>query len=162
MPVRPHLPGYGKLSIFQSAGMRTGVYVGLCLSLIFTAWLIVANRMPLLERFALERNVAAAAAMGFVALIPIVRFLRMPGRLWASGGIAWGILSISYRLLGLFFPGLEERYGALHVFMAGAVLYTIIATICWIGTIVWRMSGPQTPAGTLPHAPAPTSNQRMT
>jgi len=162
MPVRPHLPGYGQLSIFQSAGVRTGVYVGLCLSLIFAAWLVVANRMPLLERFALERNAAAAAAIGLLALIPILRFYGMPGRLWASGGIAWGILSVTYRLLGVFFPGLEERYGALHVFMAGAVVYTIIATISWIGTVVWRIRGPHTPASTVPHVPASPSNHRMT
>jgi hypothetical protein len=162
MQVRPHLPGYGHLSIFQSAGVRTGVYVGLCLSLIFAAWLVIANRMPSLERFALERNAAAVTAISLLALIPVMRFYSMPGRLWASGGIAWGILSVTYRLLGIFFPGLEERYGALHVFTAGAVVYTIIATICWIGTVMWRMRGPHTPPGSIPHGPASPSNHRIT
>jgi hypothetical protein len=162
MPIRPHLPGYGRLSALHNAAVRTGVYVGLCLSLILTAWVMVANRMPLLERFALERNAAAAAAIGLLALIPILRFYGMPGSLWASGSIAWGILSISYRLLGFFFTGLEQRYGAFHVFMAGAVVYTIVATICWIGSVVWRLRRPHPPVSSVSHSSAPPSNHRMT
>jgi hypothetical protein len=162
MSTPPHLPGYRMLSAFQNAAVRTGVCVGLCLSLILAAWVVVANRMPLLERFALERNAAAVAAIGLVALIPILRFYGMPGSLWASGAIAWGILSIGYRVLSFFFPGLEQRYGALQVFMAGAVVYTIIATICWIGTVLRRMRTPHPPAHPVSHAPAPPSNHRMT
>jgi len=33
--------------------------------------------MPLLERFALERNAAAAAVIGLIALIPVLRFYGM-------------------------------------------------------------------------------------
>jgi hypothetical protein len=162
MSVRPHLPGYGMLSALRTAAVRTGVYLGLCLSLIFAAWVVVANRMPLLERFALERNGAAAAAIGLLALIPIVRFYGMPGSLWASGLIAWGILSISYRIVGFFFTGLEQRYGAFQVFMAGAVVYTLIATICWIGSVLWRLRGPHPPGSPVSHSSAPPSNHRMT
>jgi hypothetical protein len=162
MALRPHLPGYGKLSFFQNAGVRTGVYVGLCLSLVFVAWVLMANRLPFLERFALERNAAAVATLGLIALIPMLRFFGMPGRLWASGEIAWGMLSVTYRLLGVFFPGLEQRYGAFQVFMVGAVVYTIVATISWIGTVVWRMRGTHTPTGTAHQTPASPSHHRMT
>lgn len=161
MAVRPRLPGYGKLSVFEGAGVRTGVYVGVCLSLIFVAWVLVANRMPLLESFAAERNAAAVAAIGLVALIPVLRFFGMPGRLWASGTIAWGILSVNYRVLGIFFPGLEQRYGAFQVFMVGAVVYTIIATISWIASVVRRMRSAHATAGTVNHAPASPPNHRM-
>jgi len=161
MPVRPHLPGYGRLSVFQSAGVRTGVYTGLCLSLIFTAWLIAANRMPFLERFAVLRNIAAVAAIGAFALIPLLRFYCRPGRLWASGSIAWGILSLTYRLLAVHFPGLEERYGAFQVFMIGAVVYTIVATLSWIGTVVWRMRGSDGSCHRVSHPPASPSNHRL-
>jgi hypothetical protein len=162
MSVPPHLPGYRMLSALRNAAVRTGVYVGLGLSLIFAAWVVVANRMPLLERFALERNGAAAAAIGLLALIPLLRFYSMPGSLWASGSIAWGILSISYRLLGFFFTGLEQRYGAFQVFMAGAVVYTIVATISWIATVVWRLRGPHPPVSPVSHSSAPPPNHRMT
>jgi uncharacterized membrane protein YvlD (DUF360 family) len=161
MDVSSHLPGYGKLIRFRGTAMRTGIYVGVCLSLTFVAWLVVANRIPALGQFALQRNIAAAAALAFFGMIPVLRFHAMPGRLWASGVIAWLILSLCYRLFSFFFTGLPERYSAFQVFMLGAVVYTIASTICWIGTIVWRMRAPHIVAGGASHAPIPPSNHRM-
>src|SRR5258707_6450333 len=89
MLVRPHLPGYRWFHVFRNAAIRTGVYVGVCLTLVFSAWLVIANRAPILERFALERNIAAAAILGFLAVVPIFRFLRLPGHLLASSLIGW-------------------------------------------------------------------------
>jgi len=161
MAVRSHLPGYGELISFGGAGMRTGVYVGVCLSLTFVAWLVVANRVPALSHFALQRNIAAAALLAFFGMIPVLRFHAMPGRLWASGAIAWLILSLCYRVLSFFFTGLPERYSAFQVFMLGAVVYTIAATVCWIGTVVWRMRAPHAVAGGASHDSIPPSNHRM-
>src|SRR6202140_5226354 len=93
MQARPHLPGYRRLHVFRNAAIRTGVYVGVCLTLVFTAWLVIANHAPFLERFALERNIAAAVILCFLAAVPILRFLRMPGHLLASGLLGW-LLSI--------------------------------------------------------------------
>ena len=154
MQVSSHLPGYGKLIVLRGAAMRTGIYVGACLSLVFIAWLVVANRLPGLEQFAFQRNVAAAAAICFLGLIPVLRFRRMPGSLWASGAIAWLLLSFTYRLACFFFPGLTERYSAFQVFMVGAVVYTIVSTLCWIGTVVWRMRA----SHSVPHVPGSPSN----
>ena len=155
-----HLPGYGKLVAFRGTAMRTGVYVGFCLSLVFIAWLVAANRAPALEQFAWQRNVGAAAAICFFGLIPVLRFPRNPGRLWASGAVAWLLLSLTYRLACIFFPGLTERYSALQVFMVGAVVYTIVSTVCWIGTVVWRMRASHA-HNAVPHAPASPSNHQM-
>src|SRR5437660_8785174 len=38
---------------------------------------------------ALERNIVAAAILGFLAAVPIFRFLRLPGHLLASSLIGW-------------------------------------------------------------------------
>src|SRR5262249_9161366 len=119
MPVRSPSSGYRGAATFRGPSMRTGIYVGAILSLIFAAWLLVANRIPALEGFALERNAAAAVALGFFGLIPILRFHREPGRLWASGATAWLLLSLSYWLLSFFFTGLAERYSPSQVFMVG-------------------------------------------
>src|SRR5213078_349583 len=97
MLVRPHLPGYRWFHIFRNAAIRTGVYVGVCLTLVFSAWLVIANRAPLLDRFALGRNIAAAAILGFLTAVPMFRFLRLPGHLLASSLIGWLIFSLSYR-----------------------------------------------------------------
>ena len=106
--------------------------------MVLVAWVFVANRAPVLERFALERNVAAAVALVLFASVPALRFWRLPGPLLASGLIAWSILALIYQLLCIAFSGLAERYSAVHIFTLGAVLYMIMATLSWIGTCIWR------------------------
>ena len=138
MLVRPHLPGYRWFHVFRNAAIRTGVYVGVCLTLVFSAWLVIANRVPFLERFALERNIAAAAILGFLAAVPMFRFLRLPGHLLASSLIGWLIFSLSYRVHCLLFRGLSNWHGTLQVFMLGAVVYMILTTLSWIATTIWR------------------------
>src|SRR5438477_12909385 len=80
MLVRSHLPGYRWFHVFRDAAIRTGVYVGVCLTLVFTAWVVIANHAPFLERFALERNIAASVILCFLAAVPIFRFLRSEER----------------------------------------------------------------------------------
>ena len=137
--VRAHLPGYGRLHVLKNAAIRTGVYAGVGLSVVLVAWVFVANRAPALERFALERNIGAAAALGLFAMVPVLRFLRLPGPLLASGLVAWSILALTYELLCVVFWGLAERYSAVHIFALGAVLYMLVATVSWIGTCIWRV-----------------------
>ena len=138
MLVRPHLPGYRWFHVFRNAAIRTGVYVGVCLTLVFSAWLVIANRVPFLERFALERNVAAASILGFLAAVPVFRFLRLPGHLLASSLIGWLIFSLSYRALCLVFRGLSNWHSTFQIFMLGAVVYMILTTLCWIAATIWR------------------------
>jgi len=136
--VRAHLPGYSKLHVFKNAAIRTGVYAGVGLAMVLVAWVFVANRAPALEPFALERNIAAAVALGLFAAVPVLRFLRLPGPLLASSLIAWSILAVTYRLLCVYFWGLAERYSTVQLFTIGAILYMILATLSWIGTCIWR------------------------
>jgi uncharacterized membrane protein YvlD (DUF360 family) len=138
MQVRPHLPGYRWFHVFRNAAIRTGVYVGVCLTLVFTAWVVIANHAPFLEHFALERNIAAAAILCFLAAVPILRFLRLPGHLLASGLVGWLIFSLSYRALCMIFYGLSNRLSTFHVFMLGAVVYMILTTLSWIVATIWR------------------------
>ena len=136
--VRAHLPGYGRLHVFRNAAIRTGVYSGVGLSVVLVAWVLVANRAPSLEPFALERNLAAAVALSLFGAVPVLRFLRLPGPLLASGLVALSILAITYRLLCVYFVGLESRYSTVQLFTLGAVLYMMLATLSWIGTCIWR------------------------
>jgi len=138
MLVRPHLPGYRWFHIFRNAAIRTGVYVGVCLTLVFSAWLVIANHAPFLERFALERNIAAVAILCFLASVPVFRFLRFPGQLLGSSLIGWFIFSLSYRVLCIVFHGLSNRLTTSQVFMLGAVVYMIFTTLCWVVGVIWR------------------------
>ena len=138
MLVRPHLPGYRWFHAFRNAAIRTGVYVGVCLTLVFTAWLVIANHAPFLERFARERLIVAAAILGLLASVPVFRFLRLPGHLLASSLIGWLIFSLSYSALCQIYRGLGNRLSAVHVFMLGAVVYMILTTLSWIVGVIWR------------------------
>jgi hypothetical protein len=138
MPIDAHLPGYRWFHVFKNLSVRVGVYVGVCLSLVLSVWIFVANRVPFLERFALERNLAGAALLGLLAAAPVLRFLRSPGNLLASSLVAWTVFSFTYRLLCILFVHLGDKYSAFQIFMLGFVVYMILATLSWIGTLIWR------------------------
>ena len=139
MFVRTNLPGSRRLDFLRNAAIRTGVYTGVCLSLVFTAWLVIANQVPFLERFAFERNVAGAGVFVFLAAVPVLRFLRWPGNLVASSVIAWVIFSIVYRILCLIYHGLTNWHSTPQVFMIGVVSYMMFATLSWIGAIIRKV-----------------------
>lgn len=138
MTVRAHMPAHEAFHVFRDASVRTGVYVGVILSLVFSGWVFVANRVPLLDRFALVRNLTAVTVLGLIALIPVLRFWRMPGNLLASSLIAWVLFSLSYRVLCMRFAGLAERFSAVLIFVLGAILYMLVVTLSWIWTIIRR------------------------
>jgi hypothetical protein len=138
MTVRRQLPAYGPFHVFRNPSVRTGVYVGVVLSIVFSGWVIIANRVPLLERFALVRNLAAVTVLGLIALIPVLRFWRMPGHLLASSLVAWLLFCLSYRVLCMRFAKLAERFSAVQIFVLGAVLCMLVVTLSWIWTIIRR------------------------
>ncbi len=146
MTVRAHWPAYESFHVLRNASVRTGIYVGFVLSIVFSGWVIVANRVPLLDRFALIRNLAAVAVLGLVALIPVLRFWRMPGNLLASSLIGWVLFSLSYRVLCILFVGLAERFSAVQIFVLGAVLYMLLVSLSWIWAIIRRAR-----ASAIPH-----------
>jgi hypothetical protein len=139
MPVFGKFPGYGWFSFLKDVAVRTGIYAGMALSFTFLAWVLIANRAPFLERFAMERNVATGALLILFACIPMMRFYRSPAELLVSGLLAWGLLTMTYRILCLAIALLEPYHSAFQVFVLGTVSYFIFATVSWIGTIIWRV-----------------------
>jgi hypothetical protein len=131
-------PGYRWFHFLRSAPVRVGIYIGVCLSLVLTAWILIANRAPFLEPLAQQRNAAATLLLVLIAVMPTVRFLRSPGDLLISGLLAWSLLTLTYRVLTSFFVLLQEYYSAFHVFVLGAVAYLLFATLSWVGIIIWR------------------------
>jgi len=138
MPDTMKLPGYRWFQFLRNGPIRMGIYTGVELSLVFSAWVIIANRVTVLEPFAFARNIGAIAALCFFASLPTLRFFRSPGDMLVSGLVGWTLLSLTYRILCAIFVLLEDRYSAFHVFVLGAVVYLICATVSWIGTIIWR------------------------
>lgn len=139
MSVRTHLPGYRRFVVFRSAAIRTGVYSGVGISLIFVGWLFLANRVPFTETFDRERDLVAALLIGALAIVPVLRFMRLPGRLLFSSLIAWSIASLTYRASCMYFHALGSRFSAFQIFTLGAVIYLIFATLSWVCTVIWRV-----------------------
>jgi uncharacterized membrane protein required for colicin V production len=134
-----------ELHILRMRAVRSGVYIGVLLAVVLSSWIYVANRVPSLERVALERNLVAASLLFVLALFPVLRFFRQPRNLLISALIAWTLLSFTYRVLCLFFGGLEDWHSPLQIFTAGVVLYLIVATLSWIGICIWRSFATHTP-----------------
>lgn len=138
MLARAKVTEYQRFQVLRDPAVRMGVYVGFLLSVVLAGWVYIANRVPSFESVALERNVAAAGLLVALALVPVLRFFRQPLNLLASGLIAWSLLSLTYRTLCIFFWRLSISHSTFQIFMLGAVLYLIVATISWIGTFLWR------------------------
>jgi hypothetical protein len=126
-------------NLLAAAAVRIGVYVGVSLSLAFTAWLLVANRVPLLEPLSVSRNVVAASILVILACVPLLRFFRTPAAMLLSSMIGWGIFTLTYGSLCLEFSMLDQYYTTSQIFVLGAVIYLLLATLCWIGTIIWKV-----------------------
>jgi F0F1-type ATP synthase membrane subunit a len=118
---------------------RIGLYVGLALSFTLICWIFVANRIPFLEPFDRERNMAATTVMGLFGLIPIMRYVNAPRSLAVSGLVGWAILSFTYRVLCAFFPRLSEIRTPTQVLMLGVLFYLITATVAWMLGLIWRI-----------------------
>ena len=143
MPANFTPPGYRWFNFLRHTSARVGIYTGVWLSVVFVAWVVFANRMPFLEPLAQQRNVAATLLLALIAALPVLRFLRSPGELLISGLLAWGVLTLTYRILSLKFVLLQFYYSTFHVFVLGAVAYLLFATLSWIGMIVWRARAAQ-------------------
>jgi hypothetical protein len=143
MPANFSPPGYRWFHFLRHTPTRLGIYTGVWLSLILVAWVVIANRLPLLEPLAQQRNLIATFLLALIAAMPVLRFLRSPGELLISGLVAWSVFTLTYRLLSLKFTLLQFYYGTFHVFVVGAVAYLLFATLSWIGMIVWRARAAQ-------------------
>ena len=132
-------PGPAGAGAASRAAFRIGIYLGIALSAVLTAWVIVANRVPFLEPFDRERNLAATTLIGLFALVPILRYMSAPRLLLVSGLVGWAMLSACYRLLSLFFPGLSGIRTPTQVLMLGVLFYLISATVAWMISTVWRV-----------------------
>jgi len=135
MNARSQLAGLERFLSLRDPVSRVGVYTGIALSAVFSTWLFVANRVPQLERFATLRNLAAAGTLLVLMSLPVWRFLLSPVHMFVSGMVSWALGTFCYILLGMHFPRLEERIGALHVFMLGAVAYGFLAVLDWVVNI---------------------------
>jgi predicted membrane channel-forming protein YqfA (hemolysin III family) len=122
--------------LWRYPALRTGLRMGVLLSLVLTAWLVLANRVGVLDRLAIVRNAAALAVLFLIAFEPIARFRNSASDLLVSGGIGWAIGSLCYFGWTMYFERLSLRMGAFHIFVMGAAVYLLMAAVVWIGGLI--------------------------
>jgi cation transport ATPase len=125
----------GSLGPAIRLGLVTGV--GLIAVMIFA--LLAANRIPWLNRSAVERIWISYIAFAVVMVLPVARFFRAPLRIFVSGMIGWFLFTVGYAIAGwLFFQNLSNRlkHDALEVFVLGSFLYGVAAVGVWVCSLV--------------------------
>jgi hypothetical protein len=132
MSARSQLPGMRFFLWLRNASLRIGVFTGVYLSIVFVAWLVIANYFPRLQAFAGIRNVAGAVTILLLMLIPVLRFRREPVRMFVAGLTAWTLLTLTYIGMEMKFSLLESRMGAFRIFMLGGITYCFVAVFHWV------------------------------
>lgn len=112
--------------------LRAGLIVGVGLSGLAVAWLLIANRVPELDQIAQVRNLVAAALAVTLMLVPVFRFRRHPSHLFVCLLTAWFVLTAIYAILQIPFPRLGTRLGTFHFFMLGAVMLGLASALVWV------------------------------
>lgn len=117
--------------------LSTGLYTGALLMIVMIGTLVAANRIPGLEKYALERNGASYTLFAIFMMIPVVRFLNRPLQLFASAMIGWVIFVAAYDLAGMYFRNLFQILRTpFQALIEGAIIYGVCAVGSWVGEMV--------------------------
>ena len=119
MAARPQLPGMRWFLWMRIASLRIGILTGIYLSIVFMAWLIVANRVPSLERFAETRNLIGGSAACHHAGNPRAAFPAEARQIVhrGTGGLDASDSHLSCR--GITFQPARKPHGGFPRFHAG-------------------------------------------
>lgn len=115
----------------------TGLYMGSLLIIVMMGALVAANRIPGLERYALERNAASYSLFVLFMMIPAFRFLNRPLQMFSSAMIGWAMFVVAYDIAGFFFRDLFQVLRTpFQALIEGAVIYGVMAVGSWVGAMV--------------------------
>ena len=117
--------------------LKTGLYTGALLIAIMFVALAVSNRVPALERYALERNIVFYGLFFIVMLVPVLRFLNSPLQMFSSAVIAWLMLVTAYAFAGHLFRNLSQVLRTpFELLTEGAVVYGLCAAGSWVAEMI--------------------------
>jgi hypothetical protein len=127
--------------------IRTGIYCGSFLIVAMLGALVTANRIPGLEKYALERNASCYTLFVLLMLVPVVRFLTRPVQMFASAMIAWVMFAGAYDVVGYYFHDLFQVLRTpLQALVEGTIVYGIFAAGSWVcGMLLHARNHPLAP-----------------
>lgn len=115
-----------------------GCYTGAMLTVAMLGALVVANRIPALEPYAFERNAASYALFVMLMLVPVLRFLNRPVKMFVASMIGWLLLTVAYDFAGLYFRNLFSvlQRTPFEVLTEGAIIYGVLAVAAWVCAMI--------------------------
>lgn len=115
-----------------------GCYTGAMLTVTLLGSLVIANRIPALEPYAFERNAVSYALFVVVMILPILRFLNHPVKMFVSAITGWAILAVAYDFSGLYFRNLFDvtHRTPFEILAEGALFYGILSLSAWVCRII--------------------------
>jgi len=117
----------------SGSAIRTGIYGGALLIVAMLGALVAANRVPMLEKYAFERNAVCYTLFVLLMLVPVVRFLTRPLQMFGAAMIGWVMFVAAYDLTGFYFPDLFQVLRTpFQALVEGAVVYGIFAVGSWV------------------------------
>ena len=135
-PIQPDGPAQAS----SRAPLRVGIYTGALLVIVMLAALVASNRIPALERYALERNAISYSLFTLFMLIPVARFWNSPLKMFGSAMIGWTMFAVAYNIAGVVFQNLFDsvRHTPLMAFSEGAVVYGVSSVLSWVAGMVFH------------------------
>lgn len=119
--------------------LRTGIYTGALLIVTMLGGLVIANRVPGLERYALERNAIFYTLFVLFMLVPVCRFLNRPQQMLTASMIGWVLFAGAYDLAGLYFHSLFDVLRTpFQALVEGAVVYGVFAGGSWVAGMLFH------------------------
>lgn len=110
-----------------------GLYTGALLIVVMLGALVAANRFPVLEPYAFERNAAFGALFVLIMLLPVLRFLNRPRQMFAAAMIGWVLFAGVYNLAGLYFRDLFNVLRTpFQALIEGTAVYGVLAGVSWV------------------------------
>jgi hypothetical protein len=115
-----------------------GCYTGAMLTVAMLGALVVANRIPALEPYAFERNAASYALFVMLMLVPVLRFLNRPVKMFVASMIGWVFLSLAYDFAGLYFRNLFTvlQRTPFEILTEGTIIYGVVAVAAWVCAMI--------------------------
>jgi hypothetical protein len=100
--------------------------------------LVVANRIPTLESYAFERNAASYALFVMIMLLPVLRFLNRPVKMFVASMTGWLLLTVAYDFAGLYFHHLFNvlQRTPFEVLIEGAIVYGVLSVAAWVCAMI--------------------------
>jgi len=119
--------------------LRTGICTGALLIVTMLGALVTANRIPSLERYALERNAIFYTLFVLLMLVPVCRFLNRPQQMFTASMIGWILFVGAYDLAGMYFGSLFDVLRTpFQALVEGAVVYGVFAGGSWVAGMLFH------------------------